>query len=220
LRSTFASSRLVRLLGGWAPPDGEASGMDVAERLGLWVNAFDAIGLQAANQPGPAWQRGTAGVTTGRRGWVQPVDEDFQQVRQALAGAIARAAGELDAAATGFAACRQRHLDLQRQMEQAIGALRERVRDALGRGNPALRQLAALDAVFERAIAPHEQALLRRVATLLQRRFEQLRQDAPDAWPAHFARDWRQALDAELELRLEPVAGLIEARSKEAEKQP
>jgi hypothetical protein len=36
------------MLGDWTPVDMDASGMDVAERLGLWINAFDAIGLQAA----------------------------------------------------------------------------------------------------------------------------------------------------------------------------
>jgi hypothetical protein len=217
LHTTFASSRLVRLLGGWAPPAGVAPAMDVAERLGLWVNAFDAIGLQAANQPAPA---GLAGPAAGRRGWVQPPEEDFGQVRQALLGAIERATGALDADAAAFATYRQRHLDLQRQMEQSVDALRARVRDALGRGTPGLRQLAALDAVFERAIAPHEQALLKRVPIVLQQRFEQLRQDDPEAAPAHFARDWRQALEAELELRLAPAAGLLEARSKESKKQP
>jgi hypothetical protein len=194
--------------------------MDVAERLGLWVNAFDAIGLQAANQPLASTQAAVMGSPGGRRGWVQPVDEDVQQVRQALAHAIERAVADLDAGAAGYAACRQRHLDLQRQMEQAVGAVRERVRDALGRGSPALRQLAALDAVFERAVGPHEQALLRRVPTVLQRRFDELRQDDADAWPVHFARDWRDALEAELELRLAPVLGLVEARSKESKKQP
>ena len=218
--STFASSRLVRLLVGWTPLEAEASGMDMAERLSLWVNAFDAIGLQAANQALPVARMAAASTPDARRVWVQPVEEDFEQVRAALASAFERVIGGSDPAETAYAVYRQRHLELQRQMEQAIGPLRERVRDALTHGSPALRKLAALDAVFEHVIAPREKTLLRTVTTVLQRRFEQVRQDEPDGWLAPFARDWRQALAAELELRLEPVAGLIEARSNELKKRP
>lgn len=221
MSSTFASSRLVRLLAGWTPREAEASGMDLAERLSLWVNAFDAIGLQAANQAAPApRQEAAAGAPAVRRVWVQPVDEDLQQVRTALTSAIERAIEASDPAEASFTVYRQRHLELQRQMEQAIGPLRERVRDALTRGSPALRKLAALDAVFEHVIAPREQTLLRTTAAVLQRRFDQLRQEDPAGWWVPFAGDWRQALAAELDLRLEPVAGLIEAGSNELKKRP
>jgi hypothetical protein len=46
---------------------------------------------------------------------------------------------------------------------------------------------------------------------LLKARFEQLRQAHPDTWPPLFEQDFQQALLAELDLRLQPVVGMIEA---------
>lgn len=219
MRSDFSSSRLVRLLGDWAPVEGDASGMDFAERLGLWLNAFDAIGLQAAHQSIRAIRTAAPGQPPDPRPHrALSIEEDFRQVRTTLAHAIARDPVPPDGATpadAGHAPYRQRHLELQRQMEQMIGPLREQVRQALGRVSPRLRQLAALDAVLEQVLAPREQMLAPTVPALMERRFEQLRLAQADGWLEVFGQDWRQALLAELDLRLEPVAGLIEALSNE-----
>ena len=225
MRSDFGSSTLVRLLGEWAPVDAQASGMDFAERLGLWLNAFDAIGLQAAHQSIRAIRSAAPGTpldARSRRG--QTVDEDFQQVRSTLAHAIARDLAPLEGAAqtekTSYAPYRQRHLELQRQMEQMITPLRDHVRQALLPVSAPLRQLAALDAVLEQMLATREQTLLPAVTALLERRFVQLRDANSEDWLQTFENDWRQALRAELDLRLEPVAGLIEALSNELKNRP
>lgn len=207
LHSTFAGSRLVRLLAGATGPAAPADGMDFAERLSLWLGAFDAIGLQAAQQSvGAARERAAAGPLK-----AQALAEDLQRVRGALASAIAQdpPAGE----ARSYAPYRERHLQLQRRMEQLIGPLRDHVRQEVSRHSPRLRQLAALDAVFEHALAAREQALLPTVATRLKRRHEHWRAGGDDAgaWERDFAREWREVLLAEVDLRLEPVAGLIEA---------
>ena len=96
-----------------------------------------------------------------------------------------------------------------------IAPLRDHVRQTLSRISPKLRQLAALDAVLEQLLAPRAQLLLPEVASLMERRFEHLAQSDAAGWPEAFAKDWRLALLAELDLRLEPVAGLIEALNKE-----
>lgn len=219
MRSDFSSSRLVRLLGDWAPLDAEAPGMDVAERLGLWLNAFDAIGVQAAHRTINAITKAAPAQPADARSSRTPsVEEDYQGVRAALAHAIAREplplAGATPADAT-YAPYRQRHLELQRQMEQMIGPLRDHVRQALGQASPRLRQLAALDAALEQVLAPREQMLAPTVPALMERRFEQLRLAQAEGWLEVFGQDWRQALLAELDLRLEPVAGLIEALGNE-----
>lgn len=214
LHSTFAGSRLVRLLGEAPPPAAPADGMDFAERLSLWLGAFDAMGLQAALQSaGTARDAAATGPLKAKA-----LAEDLRRVRGALASAIASAiaqdppAGEPQA----YAPFHERHLQLQRRMEQVIGPLRDHVRQEVSRHSPRLRQLAALDAVFEHALARREQALLPTVAARMKRRFEQWRAAAPDtndpaAWQREFADEWRQVLLAEVDLRLEPVAGLIEA---------
>jgi hypothetical protein len=210
LHSTFAGSRLVRLLGEAAPPAAPADGMDFAERLSLWLGAFDAMGLQAAQQP----------VATGRDAAAarplkaKALADDLQRVRGALASAIVQ--DPLFGATPAFAPYHERHLQLQRRMEQLIAPLRDHVRQEVSRHSPRLRQLAALDAVFEHALARREQALLPTVAARMKRRFEHWRATGTDAndagaWERDFAAEWRQVLQAEVDLRLEPVAGLIEA---------
>jgi hypothetical protein len=221
LSSTLETSPLVRLLSQWTPAREPASPPELAEGLARWVSAFDAIGLQAAHRGIRAMDPGAAGT---------PVDaaalaRDIAQVRAALAQAI-----EQDAALpneTSYTPYKRRHLELQRQMDQAIGALRERARRALSRGAPRLRQLAALDAALETVLSRREQAILPTAVALLERRFQEHRkaqpkerEDAPDdfmawrrpgGWLHAFEAEWRRVLMAELALRLEPVAGLVEA---------
>ena len=204
MRSVHSSSGLVRLLGapdaGGEPP----AGMAVAERLSLWFNAFDAIALQGVHQQlravtAPAADRARARAPSA-------LAEEFRQVRGVLARSIARAV-EIQGDAPRYGDYERRHQEVQRQMEQMIGALREHVRQALARGSAAVRQLAALDAAFDGLLARREQALLPKVAAMLRPRFD----NGSDA----FAAQWRQALLAELDLRLEPVAGLLAALDKE-----
>jgi hypothetical protein len=148
---------------------------------------------------------------------------DLQRVRGALAAAIAQDPRALAVSPEGSKPWQQRHLELQRQMEQMIQPLREHVQQALSRVSPRLRQLAALDAVMAQALVAREQAVMPTVATLLERRFAQLRAQANEdaateaagAWLEDFAGEWRQALLAELDLRLQPVLGLIEALGTE-----
>lgn len=194
-------------------------GMDFAERLSLWLSAFDAIGLHSAHQAIRSLEPPGAGRAAVARA-VDPADlaEPVQRVRSVLATAIAQ-----DPLAQAVTApinestslpYQQRHLELHRQMEQMVGALRDQVRQTLCRVSTPLRRLAVLDAALEQVIALREQATLPTAVTLLKRRFEQLR--AAEADPDVFAREWRAALLAEMELRLEPVMGLIEALNNES----
>jgi hypothetical protein len=201
--------------------------MDFAERMSLWFNAFDAIRLQGLHQS----VRGIDAPASGRPRPGSPA-EDFERVRGTLAAAITRAADDADD--VRYVVYQRMHQDLQRRMEMMIGPLREHLRQAAGHVSPRLHQLAALDAGFEELLAPREQALLATATALLERRFEQLRRahrDAveaagadddpslwrrPGGWLHTFENDWRQALLAELELRLEPAAGLLDALSNES----
>ena len=245
LRSDINRPKLVRLLGAWSPAPADAPGTDFAERLGRWLNAFDAVGLQAAHQSIRAI-RTTAPAKAGVSVRPAALAEDLQRVRSTLAHAIAqdpiqfaipklapRGAGERSTLPTvldaGYAPYQQRHLKLQRQMEQMVAPLRDHARQVLSQASPRLRQLAALDAVLEQALGRREQMHLPAVATLMQRRFDALRREQqqaavpataqddfegapqPEAWRDTFRKEWTQVLLAELDLRMEPVAGLIDA---------
>jgi len=238
LRSDFSNSRLVRLLGQWTPVDTGANpaGMDFAERWSTWLNTFDAIGLQSAHQSIRAVD---AASPPGRTRRAHGLEEDLERVRGTLARAIAQdplaleGYGIDDVAEAGYAPFQQRHLALQRQMEQMIAPLRDHVRQALGQASPALRQLALLDASLEQVFARHQLQLLPTTVSLLQRRHDELRQAdrqaleaggqaddparwrRPGGWLDTFGQDWRQALAAELDLRLQPVTGMVEAMAHE-----
>lgn len=199
----------LRQPGAWMPPPPAASGMDFAERLGLWLGPFDAIGLHAAHQAIRGMQAPDARASARSR--LSPA-EDLRRLREVLATAVGRAMPQDPSDAGAWHAL---HLDLQRRMEMAIPPLRSHVRDVLAHASLRLRQLAALDAALERVLARREQALLPGLPALLKRRFEQLQRAGADAWLETFGREWRQALHEELELRLAPVAGLAAAFDNE-----
>lgn len=135
--------------------------------------------------------------------------------------------------AADFAPYHRYYLARQRDMSASIGPLRSSVRAALARQSPSLKRLAALDAVLDQALAARERDLLATVPALLATRFEHLYQahqatlgdaqteDEPDRWTqpggwlAAFCREMHGVLLAELDVRLQPVAGLIAALDHE-----
>lgn len=216
MRSSFSSSPLARTLGGCSPVEADACGMDFAERMSLWLDAFGAIRLQSAHQAIRAIRAAAPAEPAQRRGSrTGDVAEDLRRLRATLARAIAQPmeAGE----DSRYAPWQQRHAELQRQMELLIAPLREHVRQVLSRSSPRLHRLAALDATLEGMLAPREQGLLPAVGALLERRHAQLR----DAGRLQdFDNEWRQAVLAELDLRLQPLAGLVEALGAASRNQP
>jgi hypothetical protein len=134
---------------------------------------------------------------------------------------------------TDFAPCRRQLTAHQRTMTERIATLRADVRLALTNQSAALGQLAAVDAVMDDALAAREKHVLSLVPALLERRFDQLRRanpaaaapaaapadpgptptpvPAPPAWRIACGREMQDVLLAELDLRLQPVHGMIEA---------
>jgi len=101
-----------------------------------------------------------------------------------------------------------------------------------------LQQLAALDASFENILSEREAMLLGKVPKLLEKRFTQalkqhlkkqaeaLAEDVnaprlkPDAWLLPWRQQMRTALLAELDTRLQPALGLLEAFNQESTPSP
>jgi hypothetical protein len=232
-------SALVRLLSegsgiGAAAP----AGQDFAERLGGWLNVADAIELRAALQSlgsprARSVARPAAAVTLAS---TVSLDEELERVRATLTqsilstepaqpprgradrsahAALAAPALPLDPAAE-YAMLHQRYIDQQRRMEMSVDALRSHARERLAAASPELAQLAALDAVMDQMLGGREQHLLSTVPAFLKKRFEQLRREAPadtdpPAWLTRLTAECQQALLAELDLRLQPIAGMAEA---------
>ncbi|MDO9403986.1 MAG: DUF3348 family protein [Polaromonas sp.] len=229
-------------------PADHAGGHDTAESLSRWVGVFEAGTLHAALQQVAA--ASTVAPVRARAGTALPLRDQLAQVRALLAraitspdtaaGATGRGRQRLDPpvadpdAATDFAPWRQRYQDVQRNMDLMIPPLRDHVRQTLAAATPGLRQLAALDAVWEQLLAGREQKLMASIPSRLKRRFDRLRklhgQDRDtgaedtditsdmtqtDKWLDKFGQDLQQVLLAELDARLEPVTGLIEAFEQE-----
>ena len=131
--------------------------------------------------------------------------------------------------AAAYAPFRRFYEAHQRDMELSIAPLRKNVREALAKVSPKLKKLAELDAMLEKILRDRESKLLSKVPVLLKKRFEQLfkahqqklvdtqQADNPAAWTqaggwlARFCNDMQTLLLAEVELRLQPTMGLIEA---------
>ena len=133
-----------------------------------------------------------------------------------LIGAAAPAEAPVD-----FATHRQRYTKCQLAMETQIVPLRRRLRSTLADRSAKGAKLAELDTVMEQVVGAQERALLATVAGRLEARFDQLRGAGADAplggaspagpWLERFHHEMRGLLLAELDLRLQPCEGLLEA---------
>lgn len=187
---------------------------DFARRLGDWLNVADAIalssGLPALEAPVPAAAARNRPVPARDR---QDLAGQLANLRATLTASIrqhARADG--DGADTEFALYLQRCLDLQRRMELAIEAFRDHVRQTLAATSPELARLARLDALMARLLEPRERQLLSSVPSFLRRRHEQRRREvAGETASPSFAHEFEQVLQAELDVRLRTVTGMVEA---------
>lgn len=126
---------------------------------------------------------------------------------------------------------------VQRELDTKIGPLRSTVREALASASPALRQLATLDAALDGILSDRERRLFSTVPALLEKRFAHLRNahqqtlmqvgsidepaawTQPGAWLARFRDELRGILLAELDVRLQPALGLVEAFSNKMNEQ-
>lgn len=245
-RTSFTSSQLVRLLADLANENAAESKKSFAERLGQWLDLNDAIALSGVvnarvGSSAEAQFRAPAAAT-------ESLQEEVRSVRTALVDSITTdgvfkagkvriklptpAPGAPIETAASYLPYRRYYLAHQREMDASIGLVRTKVQKALATHSPALHQLAALDAVMDKAMGERQRDLLLTIPLLLEKRFDQLRQthqqalaarqqaDDPElwlqagGWLAVFCRDMQSVLRAELEVRLQPVMGLIEALSK------
>jgi hypothetical protein len=109
-----------------------------------------------------------------------------------------------------YGSYRQRYLDIQRRFELRIDPFRAYCRQMLAHSDSRLSQLAQLDLTLESLLATRTQTLLASLATLMERRFQRYQQDK-DPPADGFEQDFQHAMLAELQFRLEPVTGLVEA---------
>jgi hypothetical protein len=228
----FHSSQLLRLLHDMAGLDAGVAGGAFAEKFSQWVGFTQAISLAGVHSGAAAQTVGAVAVAQG----AATLEQTFAQTRTRLersiglaklptpdATALTRAEdGAAPDMGAAFEPYRRYYLGQQRELEASAAALRAKAREALGRASPALKQLAALDGALDSMLAEREARLLYTIPKLLKQRFEQLFQTQPpaapappQAWLAGFCSELQAVLLAELELRLQPALGLLEALQQE-----
>ncbi len=229
-RPPLTGSTFIRTLAVLNPLQAPAAPDDFAQRLAHWFDWTHAFSLSAALSDASS-RPDVPGF--GGRGALAADERELARVRGALARTIAEApdggapprrlgrplAGATTSVevAVDFATYRQRYTKCQLAMETQIVPLRRRLRSTLADRSSALAKLAQLDTVMEQVVGAQERALLASVGARLEPRFEQLRAASPDTpprpgpWLDRFRDEMRSLLLAELDLRLQPVEGLLEA---------
>ena len=240
--TNFNSSRLTRFLADLSIVDDGGSKQAFAERLGQWLNFADAITLTAAHgttSPAAALRSvSTAELEDEFAAARTALARSITASCSPLAGEtrIKWPAMQPGAAieAVAYEPYRRFYLAHQGEMEVAIRPWRSKARQALAQTGGKLRQLAALDGALDKILGARERQLLATVPALLERRFAQLASAhqrrlaetgqaddpglwmQPSGWLAEFCNELKMALLAELDLRLQPTVGIIEAISNEA----
>jgi hypothetical protein len=219
-------SRLVRFLSELALSDARVSHERFVHRLGRLFDLSDSIAISAA-LAAPA-----ASDSCAEAGAVDTILADFRTERQQMMAALMRAfepgqRGRLrfpldreqapqDRAAMREA-CVRFYAAQQRELELRVRNLRDWVRQSVAQLSPALRQLARLDGTLDDTVAPRSRRQLAVVPQLLALRIDRLLEDHEtlegewEATAARLAHETQGLLLAELDARLLPVLGLIEA---------
>ncbi len=237
-RTSFSGPKLIRLLARLTDADAPEPPESVSDRLSSWLGWTDAIALSAALNRAvqarsagasvscSAEERECARVRTALENTIvgkpmAPASQRRGQLREGgQGGGEAEEVGE-------YSTYRQRYLSLQKTMATNIGSLRGRLRGVLA-STPGMAGLAAVDEVMEQGLSAREHSLLAHLPALLEGHFLRLRQvelaaqddtqmpeslsaATPGAWLDVFRKDMQSVLLAELDIRLQPVEGLLDA---------
>jgi hypothetical protein len=238
--TTLTDAALVRLLAPWMPGPQPGAAPSLIEQLNSWLRWTDAQPLFAALQDPLAVApraddeddspEGAAADAASVRALIErglaeqaPWREPPRPRERSRATGWSAAAAAPDTEPIELATYRHHHLTQQQRMEDRIAPLRARLRRVLQLRSPAQARLAALDAVMERVLDEPQRRLLAGVPALLDQRFAALRAEASDAsaapananatsaWQQRFQHELDAALQAELDLRWQPIDGLLAA---------
>ncbi|WP_109126399.1 DUF3348 domain-containing protein [Dyella sp. C11] len=204
-RTAVRGPTFIRLLARLTGVDVAPSSQSLPDRLGQWLDWRQSLALSTALDSRPSAQ------DNGAPAFGAAEEEECARIRAALVDAITADAESAVATDVEYAVFRQRYQTMQRRMQSATGHWRGRLRDMLAQRSDDSALLADVDAAMERVLSPREHTLLASVPTLLENHFERLRQTGDDTWLETFRRDMQSVLLAELDVRFQPVEGLLAA---------
>lgn len=230
-RTPIPGPAFIRLLASLANAPVESANTPLSARLSEWLDWSRAVALsKALDGRLPAHDAGPPASAT-------KAQEECERVHATLVETISRITGPVPAPSrkpafssridpltpVEFTAFRERYRDLQQTIQAEVGRLRGNLRDILASISVDSARLAEVDAVMEMTLTPREHALLGSVSAVLAEHFERLRDlagasqealgpmqaAAHPPWLARFRSDMRDVLLAELDLRFQPVEGLL-----------
>ena len=126
------------------------------------------------------------------------------------------------------------YVNRQRTIDIKVRRLRAEIRHMISGMSPELADLGRLDQALEDSIAGAPQESLAKIPSFLEKRFGQLLDShwheipddpgpedlepwmAPGGWISAFCSDMRELLFAELEVRLQPVMGMVESLPRQS----
>ncbi|MBE0485495.1 DUF3348 family protein [Marinobacter sp.] len=207
---------------------GAASSTDalpcIAERLSRLFGLGDTMTLDAAT----AYRAGQPGQL--QSAVVDKLTDELATTRRALVRRVHIWAGELEF--EGEPECEpvlNAWLALQRKIAANSRQLRDKVRRSMKDQSQTLARLAELDAVFDHTVAGYTSQCFSAVSLVLEQRFRALQTSneqpqtsgqAPHDWFHRYCEEAQALLLAELDVRLEPVLGLLEACHNEVTNTP
>lgn len=217
-RAPIYRSGLTRLLDELEVIERVDSGAAFAEKLAQWVDFRHAITLHGIHNAPPA-ELARPSLHSSVH---STLTAELQQRRLRLSASIQLPLPSVDwglKASNAYEPLRRHHLARQQEMALQVRQLRAKVRGALRSASRRLQKLATLDAAFEHMLGERESKLFSSVPVLLEKRFRRLHkahaQDTDPTWFPAFGNALQATLLAELEVRLHPSMGLIEAYNEE-----
>lgn len=238
-RANLNSSRLIRFLTDLSVASVAASEQQFAERLGQLLSFSDAIRLSAVQNAGSSHAFEAGSVSKNE------LEEAFLLARSHLVNSIVKSCSpsvgfsriKLPTFETNEAIVYERFLRFysahQREIDARSRNLRSSIRDSISAVSPQLQQLATLDAALDEILNDRARKLFASIPKLLEKRFDQLlkahqqtlaktqQDDNPASWIQaggwleRFCGELQGVLLAELDVRLQPALGLVEAFIKE-----
>lgn len=217
-------ARLMQLLTAAGAPERKDKLPCFAERLSRLFGLGDTMKLDAAiafrtRQPGRP-----------ERGTIERLVQELVSTRQVLAKRIHGYGCDIDPDEHPTAESYiHALLAIQRKIAATTRHLRDKVRKAMRDQGPNLARLAEMDTVFDHTMAAYTGQCFAQIPKVLEQRFLALestykqasRPDSdPDTWLHHYCEEAQNLLLAELDVRLEPVVGLLEACHNEATHTP
>jgi hypothetical protein len=240
-QTSINGSRLVRLLSQLAVSDVEVSHKHFAQRLGQLIDLSDSVTLASAHGEIAAMSFEPTEASC------EAIAEEFLRVRTALVQSLVKSfvtdandarirfpVHQSDGApddAKAYERYRNFYSAQQRDIDGKIQRLQNDVRDAASGVSAQLAQLAALDRVVGDTLALHSRKFFAAIPKLLARRYHYLieqyyqpvsgtEQGPRASLEIHqrLSREMQGLLLTEIEVRLLPVLGIIEALNAEADK--